>query len=312
VPRQILQITKELTYGVFDTTGTPTAIDLPDGNAFTMRVDPDFWKIKSAAADNLTVQTGTATSDIDGSLDLYVRPSETPLIMNMISGVTGSCPNLPSFTIDHAIALEGSCTYVYRRYLGVMGDGGFALTNSGQGVIMMMKLKLMASKIATITITDFPTPTFASYNFANTNNPWDFTQLSGHFTYGGADISANVESLSFNIGNVLVAQRGASKFRSNVFYRGRNPTITLKQIYNTNQPRIDFEANTAKPLVLTFNDSVPTGGDTLVMNFGNVNYLRQVGDDLNMGSYFVQTLMLENIVDPATGTDMSITYTPHT
>lgn len=308
MPREILRITPEATYGTFNSGGTHTIIDLPADDAFTMRVAPNFWEIASAASDNLITTTGTATANIDGELQIYGRPSQSALLASMVAGVTGSaCPTLPSFTIDHAIFIEdGSCTPKYRRYLGVMCDGGFDLTNDAQGVLMLWKLKLMGATPATITGSDFATPTYSAYDYAEA--PFTFQNAHSTIVYKGSDISDNVESLSYAAGNILMPFRGAGQYRSKVKYCGRRPTITMGTLYYTQQQRIDYEANTAVSLAITFTDPLV---DTLVLTFGNTNYLRTVTDKTKIADFHRQTIMLRNTMDPATGTDMSIVYTPH-
>lgn len=306
MPRQILQITRETTFGTYASGNPHTIIDLPVDNAYTMRPEPKFWDIVSMASDNNVVQTGTAETDVDGALQVYCRPAQAAVLVSMIDGVTtGNCPDLPSFTIDHGIFIEdGNCAPKMRRYLGVKADGGFDLINTGQGILLMLKLNLMGSTVAAITVSDFAIPTHSAYDYVET--PFTMYMLDGSIEYGGADISQYVESISFAAGNILMPFRGASAFRNRVKYFGHRPTVTLKTLYWTQQQRIDYEANAAKALVLTFTDPA---GDTLVLDFGNTNYLRQVGDDLKLGDFHRQTVQLKNTVDPATGTDMSITYT---
>lgn len=308
MPREILRITPEATYGVYNTGGTHTIVDLNADDAFTMRPVPNFWEIASAGSDNLVVKTGTATTDIDGTLQMLGRPAQSALLASMIAGVTGTnCKKLPSSTIDHGIFIEdGSCTPVLRRYLGVIADGSFALTNQTNGVLMLWNLKLMAATVADITLTDFPVPAFSAYDYAE--NPFQFQQATGAILYDSADISPYVESLSFASGNILTAFRGGQKYRTRIGYFGRRPTITMSMLYYSNQFRVNFEANTPKPLDITFTDAA---GDTLELNFGNTNFLRQVGDNLHLGDFHRETIQLMNTLDPATGTDMSIIYTPH-
>jgi hypothetical protein len=305
MPRQILRVTPETTAGVFNSAGTHTLIDLPSDNAFTMRVDPKFWEVASFATDNNIVQTGTATADIDGSLSLLCRPGNAALLASMIANATGACPELPSFTFDHGVIPEdGTCTMQYRRYLGVKCDGGFALTNSGQGVLMMFNLKLMALTAAAITVTDFPLPLVTAYDFIE--SPFTFEMINGTALYGGTDISPYLTSLSYEAGNNITAFRGASKFRTTLSYRGHRPKITMGLLYYTQQFRTDFEANTAKALSLTFTSSP----HSLAINFGTTNLIRQVSDDLKLGDQFQLSVQLQNTVDPTTGLDMSIVYTP--
>jgi hypothetical protein len=305
MPRQILRVTPETTPGVFNSAGVKTLIDLPSDNAFTMRVDPKFWEIASFATDNNIIQTGTAVADIDGSLSLLCRPGNAALLASMIANATGACPDLPSFTFDHGIIPEdGTCSMQYRRYLGVKCDGGFSLSNSGQGVLMMFNLKLMALTAAAISSTDFPLPAVTSYNFAE--SPFTFEMVAGTALYGGVDISQYLESLSYDAGNMIMPFRGAGRYRSFLSYRGHRPKITLGLLYYSQQFRTDFEANTAKALNLTFTSGV----HTLNINFGTTNLIRTVNDDLKMGDLFRLSVQLQNVVDPTTGNDMSITYTP--
>lgn len=309
MPREILQITPEATYGTYNSAGAHTIVDLNSDNAFTMRAEPNFWEIASSGSDNLVVTTGTATTDLDGTLKMYGRPSQSAMLAAMVAGVTGTnCKSLPSYTVDHGIFIEdGSCTPVLRRYLGVVGDGSFQLDNSSdQGMLMLWNLKLMGAAPAPITLTDFPVPAFSAYDYAEA--PFTLQNATGSILYGGSDITADVESISYEAGNILKAFRGAAKYRTKIRYFGRRPKITLKMLYYSAQPRVDFEANTAKSLDITFTDAA---GDTLEFNFGATNFIRKLDDDLHLGDFHRETVTLKNTLNPATGTDMSITYTPH-
>jgi hypothetical protein len=305
MPREILRITPETVYGTYASGNAHTVVDLNADNAFTMRPMPKFWEIPSAGLDNRIALTGTQVSDVDGDLMILGRPSQSALIASLIADLTsGSCPDLPSCTIDHAIFIEdGSCTPKYRRYLGVKATGGFELNNAGDfGSLMMWKLKLMAASAADITGTDFPTPAYSGFTLSE--RPFVFADATGTVTYGGVDISPYCESLAFDVGSQLMPFRGASKYRTRVRAFGRRPTITMRMLYYTQQARIDFEANTAKSLVIVFTQ----GLETLTINFGATNFLRQVGDDLKLGDFHRQTIQLMNTVDPATGADFTVVY----
>lgn len=306
MPREILRITPETTYGVYASGNPHTIVDLNADDAFTMRAAPNFWEIASAGSDNLIVKTGTATTDIDGTLQMLGRPSQSALLASMIAGITGTnCKKLPSSTIDHGIFIEdGGCTPVLRRYLGVIADGSFSLTNQTNGVLMLWNLKLMAATVADIMLTDFPVPLFSAYDYAE--NPFQFQQATGAILYDSVDISPYVESLSFSSGNILTAFRGGQKYRTRIGYFGRRPTMTMGMLYYSTQFRVNFEANTPKPLNVTFTDA---DGNTLELEFGNTNFIRAVGDNLHLGDFHRESITFMNTLDPATGTDMSITYT---
>lgn len=309
MPREILQITPESTYGVYDDAGDHAIIDLPSDNAFTMRAAPNSWEIASAGSDNLIVATGTATTNCDGTLRLYGRPSQSALLASMISGITGvHCKTLPSYTIDHGIMIEdGTCSPVVRRYLGIVASGSFQLdSTSDQAMLLLWNLRLMGAKSEIITLVDFPIPPFTAYDYAE--DPYTLQDAEGSILYDGVDITEYVESFSFDAANILTAFRGSARYRTRIGYFGRRPKITMKFLYYTDQIRVDFEAFTPKPIDITFTDKA---GDTLEFNFGATNYIRTVEDDLKLADFHRETVTLSNTLDPATGVDMSITFTPH-
>ena len=49
MPREILRITPETTYGVYNSGGTPLYVDLPQDDSFTCRQMPDQWVTGAAA-----------------------------------------------------------------------------------------------------------------------------------------------------------------------------------------------------------------------------------------------------------------------
>jgi hypothetical protein len=302
MPREILRITPEVTYNQYNSGGTPIYIDLPQSDAQTVRVTQNQWITRAASSDNLRTLLGATTYDVTGKLMCYCRPQQAAVLIGYLCALTGTnCPTLPSFTMDHAIFIEnGSCTPEYTRYTGCMASGGFKLDNTPQGSLMMLNLDIYGASYATGI--SWTTPAYSAYDYAQA--PFFFEDLASGLTIAGTG-RVNFESFEFNSGNNIKGFRGET---ANVTQRrlfGRDPSVTIKNLYQSVADRTAYNASTETALEAIFTDAA---GHTLTFQFGNANYFSAILDNLNIDDFHRQTITLQNLMDPATGTDFTATY----
>lgn len=311
MPREVLLLTSEAIYGTYQTGAQPAdklVIDLPQNNAWTMRAKLNKWTLRSSGASNLKTKTGQGTVDFTGKLMTPIRPSQTLFLMGLVGTLTaGNCPDLGSFTADHGILLDdGSCTLVWTRYLGCkFGGGSFKLDNTPQGSMLMGDFDVTAA-----TKVDAPSglsvPALSAYPFDET--PWLRSEAALTIGSGGGS-AREFESLTLDIKNNLKGYRPNGPYLSRLRNFGRDPSLTATLLFASLQDRLDYEAILAKAAKVVFTRPVGTNGSkVLTLDFGAKNYLGSVDDALNLDDFHRQTVMLENFLDGAAGTDLTVTY----
>ena len=189
--------------------------------------------------------------------------------------------------------LENACTFYYARYLGCKFSGGFSLDNSGNnGSIMMMNMDVMAGQVTYGT--SYTTPPYNDYYYSSP--PWQFQQAAGGLTIAGSS-RTNFSSLAWDSGNIIKQFRGETAYATFTSYRGRDPKVTISDLYVAATDRTAYNASTETALSITFTSAA---ADTLVFAMGNANYYTSVNDKLSIGDFHYQTFVLENFLDPST------------
>lgn len=306
--REFLRITQEATYGTFNaspTTGQQVLISLPSDNAFTVRRTNNETYIRSQGTYGRRIKKISRTHDVGGKLMTHVRPTQAALLASLLAGLTsGNCPNLKSFSAEHGIFLEdGSCTAEITRYTGCkMADGTLTVNNTPDGFSMMADLTIVGQDAAYITSTDLPTPAPADLTALDNETPYAFQDCVGALIIGGS--RTDFTSIQINFGNKLSPFRGETATISRLDWRSRDASITVANLYKSKQDRVDYENVTAKAVSVAFTE----GGSSLTFDFGANNFFDAPQDDLKLADgHFMQTVTLQNLVDPATGSDIVIT-----
>jgi hypothetical protein len=306
--REFLRLTQEAVFGTFNASpsaGQQIFISLPSDNAFTVRRTMDPAWVRSQGVSGRRIKKIARTHDVGGKLTTLVRPSQAALLATLAAGVTsGNCGNLVSFTADHGVYLEdGSCTAALFRYLGCkIADATFAVTNTGEGVNMMADLTIIGKTTAAITGSDLATPDVDDLTALDNETPYAFQDCAGALSIGSA--RTDFTSVSIHLANKLAPFRGETAAISKLDYRSRDIEVTIANLYKSKQDRTDYEAITAKTLSITFTE----GAFSMAFDFGANNFFDAPQDDLKLADgHFMQTVTLQNLVDPATGLDLTIT-----
>lgn len=306
---QFVRTTVETAYAVFPTTpgmGTQLDLFLTSDNDMTVRAQPQFSPIRDAGVGNRLIRMIPGRTLVNGKFDSYLFPSQAAYILNLAAGLTGTAPciDLPSFTIDHLIDRDFDCGKEYRRYLGCkIGKLSLKSDMSESGWLWSFDADVVASKPATITGTDFPTPALSAYP---ADDPFQFFQTAGNVSINGS-VRSNYQSLGVDIDNVILPFSDEHIYPSSVTWFGRTVTFTIKLRYKSPADRLLYEAGTKMAASI----EIDTGTHTLTMNFGGQTLITACTDALPMGGYFTQTLAFTALMDPSLGTptDFSATVT---
>lgn len=307
--RQAVRITKEATYGTYNgsaLTADKAIIELSSDSPITMMMKPRIFEVRNAAYDGRKVRQGSKQAEASGKLTTYLYPGQCDLILRLATAISGSgCRFLPSFTIDYLYLLEdGSCTPAYERFLGcVIGQADINSNNNGQGVLVTADLDIMAQKRVTTTSSDFSQPLAADYP---ANNPFLFQDTAGTLVIGSG--FTNYSALNLSIKNALQARFDEFQYAWRVAWRSRDISLTVNALQKTNAIRDAYEAQTPLSVEWHYNN----GGDDLKIELNDNNFVRQFSMTRPLQGDFEQSFTIENNIDPATGTDMTFTYTPET
>lgn len=298
VAREYLRLTKEATYGTFD--GSALAaniliIQLPGPNSFTVRARPNYWVEKSAGGSNRPVMTGTANTAVTGKLMTKLFPSQAKVLCGWSINLAGTPLNLPSFTADHAVLYDDGTGPLYRRYLGCMfGKTTLSASNTAQAANVVFNSDITGKQPATITGTDFPEPTYATTPAYVTDNPYQFREIAGNLTLGGARTS--LRSFTLNINNELRAPFDENQYISTCHWTGRANTLEIGFRFLSNTDRAAYEAATK----LSAQFSLFDGTNTALFQMNGANVISGVEDDLAWGDPgMYQKITLGSYVDPA-------------
>lgn len=305
--RELLRLTREVDYGVFDAAAleaNKVTLDIQEDNGWTVRENPEFWRIKSAASNNQDVLVGSDISNVGGDLKLYMRGSYSQFLIDLATNLIGSaCKDLGSFTADYGTFTEdGTCTAAYTRYLGCkFGSLRMTCDNTNQGQLLKGAFGVVAKETAPITVTDFPIPLPADYD---NDKPFSLRDTSGAILVD--TLPRDPESLDIAVENVLNPYRGNSKYISMLRANGRTSKTTMRGLYLNNADRVAYQGIAPKALKITFTNAT----HKMVWDFGAHNLITMIADDFKMSDYNRQTLTIDNFLDGPGGTDFTVAVTP--
>ena len=306
--REILRLTREATFGVRNPApgvNDVLLLDLQQDNAYTVQPVNERWVIRSSAASNMTVMTGSAQTNLTGRLMTYLRPSNAPFLVPLATQIgTGDCRELPSFTADYGtLAEDGACAFIREAHLGCK-FGSFALScdSSPQGSLVSVSLDVTAQRNEALTAAAFPTPSLLDYDG---DRPFVIQDTENRILLNG--VARDPSSLSIEIRNTLMPYRGNKRFISKLGWRGRETTVTMRNLLMSRADRNDYEATAEKTLVVSFSDGVTI----LTFNFGPKNiYSTPPARDVKMGDFNYETVTLMNMISETTGEDFTATIGP--
>jgi hypothetical protein len=303
---EVVRLTKETTYGTYAAGNPHQDIFLPVANAMSVRVKPSFWRITDASRGNRPVRANVARKPINGALQAYLFPTQAAWFMDIGTGLVGTdpCYDLPSFTIDHGLYVDG-CAVIYKRYLGCKASQ-FRLSadQTEQGCLVSISMGIVGSTAAAITSTDLPAQALTSYPSEDPYLLFDLTEGTGNLTIGSTQL--DFQTIDLTVNNSTKAFMGAQRFAQRVRYFGRNISFASKVLHVDNTFRADYEAGTKKAVSFKFDDGV----HTLTVNLQGKNNTEGVDDSTPFDDFPTQSISLTALVDPATGTDLSYTVTP--
>lgn len=307
---QLVRITKEVSFGVFPTSpanGTQVDVFLPMADSFTVRVDPKMWGIEDAGQGNRFIKMNVGRRDVGGSLSTYLFPSQTTFFLGLSLNLTGSppCLELPSFTLDHIMYVDG-CATIGKRYLGCkFGSGSISCDDSDNGCNTMFKASVIGSTAVDITTTEFPNPNLSAYPADDPYQLYHTAENTGALVIDST--RHNYKSLSVDFANKLQRFGGEQRASSRVNYFGRRIDFSANLLFATNADRAAYEAGTKRACSILWDN----GTHTAKLDFGTNVAMKSVADTTPLDNYYMQAVSFTALVDPtlSPATDLTITTT---
>lgn len=308
--REAVRITKEVTWGVYQTTPPSTdvaVLHLPAGDSQTIRATPQLWTERSAGSNNRRVMRGTERTAVGGSLTTKAFPSQAKVIIPLAISLSGTQLDLGSFTVDHRILKDDGSGFDYRRYLGCKASSlNLTCDNTEGGTVVQIALDCVGKAPATITVTDFAEPAFGVSPGYPFEDPFAFEDLTGLLSIAGSPLPF-FSSMNFKVDNKLRNPFDDKRYISQLTWAGRDASMVARSRYTTSSWRTILEAQTAEPITFTFSD----GTNTAAFDMKGANYADSVADSLPFeGDGFYQTLTWANFFDTTAGTDLAFVESP--
>ena len=330
--RSYVKITKELTYGAFDSSGTANeiALHIPTGNDGMLRRTNDMWELRSAGASNRKLLTGSERYMVGGKINTPLFGIQAKLLMSLIQGITsagGGAPyDLPSFSYQYGIWTDDNQILITQRVLGCKFAKG-SIKASSSSPVVMFDADIVGSQVVavpTVVATNFPEPTFAAAGTSAPTPPASYYPVTDPFAFqdsaysvspaAGITINSVTQSMydefTLEFSNFLQANTFEAAYVQALYWRGRDVSFAIKKQYKNSTDRTNYEAVTALgSCAVVINDGTNKG--TFTMN--NQNFYASVKDDLPATTY-TQTLTMENYLAPSAGggagADISYAQTP--
>lgn len=305
---QILRVTKEEAFGVYDTSSpVQQHVFLNTSNAFTVRATPQYATIRDAGQGNRRVRMIPGRKAVGGTLATPLFPSQAGFFLGFAAGLVGTepCFDLGSFTCDHGIYTDNGCASYFTRYLGCkFSDFTLSCDDSDTGFLTTISGTIVGSVATDITLTDYPDPLLSSY--PSDQIPYEFYHTAEGT--GKLQIGTNRSdyySLSVSIKNMLMGFGGESRTTQRVAFEGRDVSLSANLLLKSKADRTAYEDGTPQTVQLKFDD----GAHTLLLDFGAKNIITGLTDDLPIGGKYTQAITLDSLMDPAVATDLTVTTT---
>lgn len=302
---QMLRLTQETTYNTFQTSAPSNQqalIYLPMGDGCTIQKTPMYIPLRDAGQGNRMTRRLLGRYTVGGSIKTPLFPSQAALLLGWASTFVGTTPclNLHSFTVDRVMFLDDTCTPIYQRTTGCKIDKFDLMADAtDSGFLLNCSIDVMGSIYDdTITVTDFPTPSYTSYPV---DNPYEFFHLAGNLTINAA--RTNFSSFSLSIDNILKSFAQETPNVGNIDYFGRDITWSSKVKYKSAADRQTWNTGALFPVSAEFNN----GAHSVTFNLEASNSFTGVGDSMPIDDYFTQTISGQALLDQTANTDLAIT-----
>lgn len=329
--KEFLMLVREPSFLTPDLTSgapTPGSFVYPrlDGGSFDMRAVPIMEDLQ---AGNGVAMLGTRFSDAveaKGTLRMKLPASQAAFLIGLALQNIDAGRTVPFVTTDPGGNVPVGDLATFSAYYGVKAfDGTVRRRRFGGCRFNSMTLEgtadsprqvqatfeVEAAKVYGNTSfggsdadpddTEFPEPSFADLP----NDIFLFSHMS--LKLGGA-VRPQCYSHSLKFTNKNDPQRYGSKWLQTAQFQGRDSSVESKLLYKTNPgDRAVFEQLASQAVQFV----IDNGSVGVTFEFHGNNFIHQVTDDTSLGKSYAQTLSIDNALDAASGTGVSVSFVTH-
>lgn len=285
-----LRITKESTYGTFDSgalTSNIAWVRLHSSNAFTMRAVPQVQVIRSADGGNRRRQLVASRKVVQGNLSTLFYPTQASFFLNAALTLTSN--DLASYTIDFWDSIQ------VHRFLGCKVSQ-LHLAGTAQADAVPLSLSWVGQSKTTATLADPGVTVFP------TEVPYVHFESKGLLSIGGT--VTKYSALGITVKNMLDGTFDEDQWITSCPYVGRDIDLNVKLQYVSSTLRTAFEAQSALTVTAAWARS---GGLTSTIDLKTKDYVSSVQDDLPLDKASYQNVDVHCFYDSAATTDASFT-----
>lgn len=287
--RQWLRLTKEATYGTYDSGGTTAWIRLDTDNAFTPQIMVGRNPIRDAGGGNRRVQVVSSTHTVTGKLSTLLYPAQASAILAWATTLTSN--ELSSYTADFYDSVR------VRRFLGGKVDSLDLSCDATQGEgVLRAELGLTFQTYAG----SDPSLSEPAYSSFPTTTPYVFKQSSTGFTVGGS-VRTKYNKFSCSIKNRLSKPFDELAYVSGIYYCGRDIDFATSFQYSSSTDQGNYEGQTA----LTCSNVFTHPTNTLTLDFKTAGYMSTRSRSLPLGDVAREGYTIEAFYDSSNSTDFS-------
>lgn len=287
--RQWLRLTKETTYGSYDSGGTTVWIRLTGDNAFTPYIAVGRNPIRDAAGGNRRVQVVSSTHAVAGAIKTLLYPAQASALLAWATTITSN--DLSSYTADFYDSVR------VRRFLGGKVESLKLSCSSGSGEGVLMADFGVAFQ--TYAGSD-PTLTEPSYSSFPTTTPYTLKQSSTGFTVGGST-RTKYNRFDCTITNKLAKTYDELAYVSGLTYCGRDIDFSTSFQYTADTDQGNYESQTALTCSAVFTH--PT--NALTLDFKAAGYMSTRSRSLPLGDVAREDYTVEAFFDSSATADFA-------
>jgi hypothetical protein len=280
---QWLRLTKETTYGSYDSAGAIEWVRLVGNNPFTVRAVPQRQIIRTADGGNRRVNVCANRKVVSGNLNTAFYPTQASFFLNAALGLTAN--DLPSYTLDYWDTVQ-----VHRMLGSKVGTMTIAGTATGDYLPLTMSWECQSK--STVVLAQPASTVFPS------ENPYQHVESKGHISIGTA--MTKYSAFSISIKNTLDGTWDEDQWITALYYCGRDIDLSIRLQYLTTTMRDELMAQT--PLAVTAAWS-RASGVTASFDMKTANYVADVADEIPINAATYETVGIQAFMDIAAGTD---------
>jgi hypothetical protein len=287
-------LTPEVTFGTYNSGGTPLYPRLVSDTALLAQSDPQRRLIMSADGGNRPVQVVAGRNLLTAKLHTALYPTQAQAYLDWACNISGG--DLPSYTLDLFDTVDKTRNVGMKVKQLTLQCG----KDQDEGIVWA-DLDLVGQQVLGTPPT-LSAPAFASYP---AENPYIHQESAGAFTLGSS--RASWAGFKVTVTNILVVDNEEFAYASAITYCGRTIAIGADFKYLAAADRTAYEAQTAQACSIEFTKASPA--HTLTLGFQGQGRVSKRTRTLPLGGIARQSIDYDGFYDNTNASDFIYTVT---